>query len=104
MWRGREKKRDQNEPSVNQKTQLSSPISSGNTQRAALTRWIAGLAENNYGIISSSDNPRLIKLGFALQNQVKGEEARAIETTLLPFHFEEMTLHPVRSDTFESGI
>lgn len=60
MCRGREKKTDQNGPSVNQKTQLSFPISSGNTQRAALTRWIVGLDKNNYGIISSSDNPRLI--------------------------------------------
>lgn len=69
------KGRDQNGPSVNQKTQLSFSISSGNAQRAALLRGIAGLDENNYGIISSSDNPRLIQRGFASQNQVKGEEA-----------------------------
>lgn len=69
------------------KTQLSFSISGGNAQRAALLRGIAGLDENNYGIISSSDNPRLIQRGFATQNQVKGEEARAVEATLVPFSF-----------------
>ena len=65
MCRGKEEKRDQNCPSANQKTQLSSSISVGETQRAALTQWISGLDQNNYYIISSSDDPRLIQPGFA---------------------------------------
>lgn len=65
ICRGKEEKRDQNCPSANQKTQLSSSISAGETQRATLTQWISGLDQNNYCIISSSDDPRLIQPGFA---------------------------------------
>lgn len=68
MCRGKEEKRDQNCPSANQKTQLSFSISTGKTQRAALIQWISGLDQNNYCIISSSDNPRLIQLWFACRN------------------------------------
>lgn len=73
MCRGKEEKRDQNCPSANQKTQLSFSISAGETQRAALTQWISGLDQNNYRIISSSDNPRLIRLWFACGNGSEGK-------------------------------
>ncbi len=75
MCRGKEEKRDQNCSSANQKTQLSFSISTGKTQRAALMQGISGLDQNNYGIISSSDNPRLIPLWFACR--IGSEENQA---------------------------
>lgn len=70
MCRGKEEKRDQNCPSANQKTQLSFSISTGKTQRAALIQWISGLDQNNYRIISSSDNPRIDLTLICMQNWV----------------------------------
>ena len=73
---GKEEKRDQNCPSANQKTQLSLSISAGETQRATLIEWISGLDQDNYCIISSSDDPRLIQPGFACRIGSEEENAR----------------------------